>query len=281
MLDLREMLKAGIHFGHRTSRWFPKMRPYIWGAKNKIHLIDVSKTAFLLEKTGKFVKDITARGGTILWIGTKKPAQAIVKTIALTLSNPYVVHRWIGGTLSNFEQVKKAITRLLHLRDVLAKPTIQYTKKELVTIQKEVERLEKNIGGIIELNYPAAIVVVDAKHEQSAVKEASRLGIPVIAMVDTNTDPSGVNFVIPANDDSPKSIQFVLDYLQKQVEAGSTEFKAAESERRKNDGDKETIMAKLDGEAPRRHNTERRTPARAPKPASVPQPSEEAPKKDS
>lgn len=273
MLDLREMLKAGIHFGHRTSRWFPKMQPYIWGAKNKIHLIDVSKTAFLLEKTGKFVKDVTAQGGTILWVGTKKPAQAIVKTIAATLNNPYVVHRWVGGTLSNFEQVKKAITRLLHLRDVLAKPVIQYTKKELVTIQKEVERLEKNIGGIIELHYPpAAIIVVDAKHEQSAVKEASRLGIPVIAMVDTNTDPSGVNFVIPANDDSPKSIQFVLDYLHKQVEAGSAEYKANEGERKKNDGDKEAIMAKLDGEAaPRRHSTERRAPVRAPKSAAAPQ----------
>lgn len=281
MLDLREMLKAGIHFGHRTSRWFPKMRPYIWGAKNKIHLIDVSKTAFLLEKTGKFVKEITAQGGTVLWVGTKKPAQSIVRTIGLTLNNPYVVHRWVGGTLSNFEQVKKAITRLLHLRDVLAKPVIQYTKKELVTIQKEVERLEKNIGGIIELQYPpAAIIVVDAKHEASAVKEASRLGIPVIAMVDTNTDPSGVNFVIPANDDSPKSIQFVLDYLQKQVEAGSAEYKANESERKKNDGDKEAIMAKLDGEAPRRHNTERRAPARAPKPTVVAQSEESAPKKD-
>lgn len=226
MLDLREMLKAGIHFGHKTSRWFPKMRPYIWGAKNKIHLIDVSKTAFLLEKTGKFVRNITASGGTLLWVGTKKPAQAVVKEVATVLNQPYVVHRWIGGTLSNFDQVKKAITRLLHLRDVLNKPSVQYTKKELVTIQKEVERLEKNIGGIIDLTYPpAAVVVVDAKREQSAVKEASRLGIPVIAMVDTNTDPSGVNFIIPSNDDSPKSITYILNYLQQQVEEGKKEFK--------------------------------------------------------
>lgn len=225
MLDLREMLKAGIHFGHKTSRWFPKMRPYIWGSKNKIHLIDISNTAFLLEQAGKYVKQVTSQGKSVLWVGTKKPAQKGVKQTAESLKQPYVINRWIGGTLSNFDQVKKAITRLLHFKDVLEKPTINYTKKEVSVIQKEIERLEKNIGGIIDLEYPpAAVIVVDAKREQSAVKEASRLNIPVIAMVDTNTDPRGVSLVIPANDDSPKSINYVLGYLQKCVEQGQAEY---------------------------------------------------------
>ncbi|QQR49205.1 30S ribosomal protein S2 [bacterium] len=225
-IDLKDMLKAGLHFGHKTSRWSPNMRPYIWGSKNHVHLIDISKTAFLLEKTGAELKKLAAEGGSFLWIGTKKPAQKIVQEIATKLRMPWVIHRWIGGTLSNFDQVKKAITRLLHLRDVMAKPTVHYTKKELVMIQKEIERLEKNVGGIIELSYPpAGLIVVDAGREQSAIKEASRLGIPIVSLVDTNTDPTGINFVIPANDDSPKSIRFVLEYLQAKIEEGVKEFK--------------------------------------------------------
>lgn len=225
-IDLKDMLKAGLHFGHKTSRWSPNMRPYIWGSKNHVHLIDISKTAFLLEKTGAELKKLAAEGGSFLWIGTKKPAQKIVQEIATKLRMPWVIHRWIGGTLSNFDQVKKAITRLLHLRDVMAKPTVHYTKKELVMIQKEIERLEKNVGGIIELSYPpAGLIVVDAGREQSAIKEASRLGIPIVSLVDTNTDPTGINFVIPANDDSPKSIRFVLEYLQAKIEEGMKEFK--------------------------------------------------------
>ncbi len=225
MLDLREMLKAGIHFGHRTARWCPKMRPFIWGAKNKVHLIDVSKTAILLEKAGNYLKAVVAEGGTLLWVGTKKPAQVSIQKIATDLQMPYVINRWVGGTLSNFEQVKKAITRLLHLRDVVKKGGTYYKKKEIVMITKEIARLDKNVGGIFELEYPpAALVVVDAKKEQAAVKEASRLGIPIIALVDTNTDPEGVSIIIPANDDSPRSINFVLDYLSAQAHEGKKLF---------------------------------------------------------
>jgi len=215
MIDFKELLKAGVHFGHKTSFGNPKMRPYIWGAKNRIHLIDVSKTAILLEYAGKKIKEFASEGKDILWIGTKKPAQKIIEKIGNDLKMPSVINRWIGGTLSNYAQVKKAITRLLHLRDILKKSTSYYTKKELVMLQKQVNRLEKNIGGIIELSFPpAAVVVIDAKKEHSAVKEAFGMEIPVIALVDTNTDPSFVNYVIPGNDDSPRSIQFVLEYLE-------------------------------------------------------------------
>ena len=201
MIDVRELLAAGVHFGHKTSRWSPKMRPYIWGSKNKIHLIDVSKTAFLLEKIGAFAKEVTANGGVFLFVGTKKPAQPIIHRIATNLKMPYVVNRWVGGTLTNYDQVKKAITRLLHLRDVAQKATSYYKKKEIVMLQKEIFRLEKNIGGIIDLEYPpAGIIIVDANKEQTAVREAAYVGIPVIALVDTNTDPEGVSHVIPTNE---------------------------------------------------------------------------------
>jgi len=224
-IDLKEMLKAGVHFGHKTSRWSPKMRPFIWGAKNKVHLIDVSKSAFLLERAGNFLKDVSSTGGSVLFIGTKKAAQDIVARVAKSLNMPYVINRWVGGTLSNYDQVKKAITRYLHLKDVVQKSTTHYKKKEIVMINKEIARLDKNIGGIINLDYPpAAIVIVDAKKEHSAVKEASRLGLPIIAMVDTNTDPEGVSFVIPSNDDSPKAIAFILEYLEGSVKAGRAAF---------------------------------------------------------
>lgn len=225
MLDLREMLKAGVHFGHRTARWCPKMRPFIWGAKNKVHLIDVSKTAFLLEKAASYIKAVTAEGGTLLWIGTKKPAQATMQRIATSLEMPYVINRWVGGTLSNFDQVKKAITRLLHLRDVVKKGGNHYKKKEIVMLNKEIARLEKNVGGILDLEYPpAALVVVDAKKEHAAIKEASNLNIPIIALIDTNTDPEGVSMIIPGNDDSPRSINFILDYLATSAHEGKKAY---------------------------------------------------------
>ncbi len=220
-VDIKDLLKAGIHFGHRTSRWSPKMRPYIWGAKNKIHLIDIAKTAFLMKRAATFLKAMSEEGGSVLWIGTKKAAQGTIQKVGKALNQPYVIHRWIGGTLSNFEQVKKAMTRYLHLQDVVEKSGSYYSKKEISTIQKEVGRLEKNIGGILNISYPPqAVVVVDAKKEHAAVHEALKLGIPVIAMVDTNTDPTGINLVIPANDDATRSIEFVIDYLSSAVEAG-------------------------------------------------------------
>jgi len=233
-LDLKEMLDAGIHFGHRTSRWSPKMLPYIWGARNKVHLLDVSKTAFLLERAGNFLKDSTAQGKSILFVGTKKPAQETTQKNASSVKMPFVIHRWVGGTLSNYEQVKKAITRLLHLKDVIAKPLAHYKKKEIVTLQKEVNRLEKNVGGIVDLDFPpAAVIVIDAKKEATAIKEAMKLNIPVVALVDTNTNPEGISYLIPGNDDSPRSIEFIITYLAQAVAEGRALFDALPEEERK------------------------------------------------
>ena len=225
MINLQDLLAAGVHFGHRTHRWSPKMRPFIWGAKNKIHLIDISKTAFLLERAVQFVKESTSNGGVILWVGTKKAARQTIESTGQSLDMPYVIHRWIGGTLSNFGQIKKAMTRYLHLRDILSKTSRYTSKKELSQLQKELARLEKNVGGILKLNFPpAALVLVDAKKECAAIREARNLGIPVIAMVDTNTDPTGINFVIPANDDAPRSISCIMSILAQAAQEGVAHY---------------------------------------------------------
>lgn len=222
MIDFRLLVKAGVHFGHQSSRWCPRMAPYIWGKKNGVHLIDVSKTAHQLEKAAKFLESVAAEGQTILWVGTKKPAQAGIKQAAGVCGMPSVTHRWIGGTLTNNIQVKKSITKYLHLGDVLKKAdTTHYTKKELNSYQKRLDRLGKNVGGIVKMKWPVgALVVVDVKKEQSVVREAAVMGIPVIALVDTNSDPSKVAYVIPGNDDAPRSINVIIEYLSEAVQRG-------------------------------------------------------------
>jgi small subunit ribosomal protein S2 len=223
---LKSLIKSGIHFGHQTARWNPKMECYIWGQKNNVHLIDVSKTARQLEKAAQFLESIAAQGKNILLVGTKKAAQDPIYQLAIELKIPFVTHRWIGGILSNFPQVKKSITKLLHYEDIIAKSEKMadrqfYTKKELNVLQKTCERLNKNVGGIRTLTMPlGAIVLIDTRKEHSALKEAVRMGVPVVALVDTNNDPSMVDFVIPGNDDSPRAIKLVLDYLGKGIAKG-------------------------------------------------------------
>ncbi len=223
MINFKELVKAGVHFGHQASRWVPKMSPYIWGVKNKVHLIDVSKTAHQLEKAAQFLQEVAAEGKQILWVGTKKPARQTIQAVATQLDMPYVNHRWVGGTLSNFAQVKKSVTRLLHYEDVLVKSEkyLHYTKKELNEIKKNIDRLRTIVGGIRSLVWPiGAVVLVDVNKEQSALKEAVKVGIPVVALVDTNADPSLVDYVIPANDDAPRSIAVILEYLEQAAERG-------------------------------------------------------------
>lgn len=221
---LQSLIKSGIHWGHRRSRRNPKMEPYIWGYKNDVSLIDVSKTAHQMKKAARFLEGIAAEGRNILWVGTKKPAQEAINAIASQLQMPYVSHRWVGGTLSNYAQVKKSVTKLMHYEDVLSKAEKfpHYTKKELNTLQKALDRLKKNIGGIRNLTWPVgAIVLIDVVKEHSALKEAAAMGVPVVAMVDTNSDPSLVNYVIPGNDDAPKAVRLVLDYLAEAAAKGA------------------------------------------------------------
>lgn len=227
MIDMRKLIEATVGFGHRTSVWNPKMEPYIWGKKNGIYLIDVSKTAMMLEKAAQFIESVTAQGKSVLWVGTKKSAQDSVLVSGQQLDMPYVNHRWVGGTLSNFSQVKKSVTKLLHFQDILDRAETeefsQYTKKELNTFKKNVERLKKNVGGIVGLKWPlGAIVLVDVRKENSALREAIATGVPVVAIVDTNCDPSFVDYVIPGNDDAPRSVNLLINYLKEAAQRGKT-----------------------------------------------------------
>lgn len=233
MIDFRLLVKAGVHFGHQKMRWCPKMEQYIWGYKNNVYLIDVSKTASQLEKASLFLHEVASQGKSILWVGTKKAARDIIQETATGLGMPYVVHRWIGGTLSNNSQVKKSVTKLLHYEDILAKTDSfsHHTKKELNVFKKMVDRLAKNIGGIRTLGWPVgAIVIVDVRKEHSALKEAASMGVPVVAIVDTNSDPSLVDYVIPANDDAPRSIKVLTDYLAESVNEGKKKAAARKVE---------------------------------------------------
>jgi small subunit ribosomal protein S2 len=222
LIDLKKLIDAGVHFGHKTSRWNPKMEPFIWGQRNSIHLINVRATGDCLERSAKFLEAVAADKKTILWVGTKKVAQEIIATIGKRLNSPYVVHRWIGGTLTNNSQVKKSVTKLLHLEDVLAKSEQHaYTKKEYGVFQKMADRLVKNVGSIRNFTLPVgAVILVDVKKEQTALREAAAMGIPVVALVDTNSDPSLVQYPIPCNDDAAASVRVILDYLADAVENG-------------------------------------------------------------
>jgi small subunit ribosomal protein S2 len=199
------------------------MEPYIWGQKNKVHLINIAQTAQGIEKAEKFLEAVTSEGKTVLWVGTKKPAAKTIEAIGTRLGQPYVNHRWLGGTLLNWSQVKKSLTRLLHYEDILIKSESNpfYTKKELNLYRKTADKLVKTVGGIRKLVLPiGAIVVVDVSKEQSAVKEAAMMGIPVIGIVDTNSDPSDIDIVIPANDDSVQSISLIINLLADAVVRG-------------------------------------------------------------
>lgn len=229
MIDFRELVKNGVHFGHQTSRWCPKMAPYIWGHKNNVHLIDVSKTAHQMERAAAFLESIAEKGRPIMWIGTKKAAQEAIKTAAQKLEMPFVSYRWVGGTLSNYGQVKKSVTKMLHFEDVVQKSEKypHYTKKELVVFQKQLSRLAKNVGGIRSLTWPVgALVIVDVDKEQAALKEAVAMGVPIVAMVDTKSDPSLVTIPIPANDDAPRSVKCVIDFLAEAVQRGKDKRQA-------------------------------------------------------
>lgn len=222
MVDLKQLIKNGVHFGHQTAKWSPKMGPYIWGSKNNIHLINVAKTAFQLERASEFLKCIVSEGKTVVWVGTKKAAQEAIEKAGRELNLPFVVHRWVGGTFSNYRQVRKSVANLMHFEDVLTKSEdLNYNKKELNVIQKKIDRLEKNVGGIRQLTWPiGAVIVVDVKKEHVCVKEAIATGIPIVALVDTNSDPSLIDYVIPANDDAPRAVSVVVDYLIEAVKKG-------------------------------------------------------------
>lgn len=209
-ISMKQLLEAGVHFGHQTSRWNPKMRPYIFGARNGIHIIDLQQTVTMFKNVSAFVRDLTASGGNILFVGTKKQAQEAIKEEAERCGMFYVHNRWLGGTLTNFATIRQSIERLRKIEEMENNPKIveALTKKELLGLKREKEKLEQSLGGIKGMKkLPDAIFVIDPKQEEIAVREARKLGIPVVAVIDTNCDPDMVDYKIAGNDDAIRAIR--------------------------------------------------------------------------
>ena len=221
-ITIKELLEAGAHFGHQTHRWNPKMKQYIYTERDGVHIFDLAKTAEGLKEACEFVRDLIAEGKSLLFVGTKRQAKAIIKEEAQNAGAPYVCERWLGGTITNWEQIKKSIDKLLDMREKLEKGEYKkYTKKENVLTKREINRLERFFGGLVGLNkIPDAIFVVDTVREKVAVAEARRNGVKVVGIVDTNADPSLVDKVIPANDDAVRSIKLIVSQIAKAYAEG-------------------------------------------------------------
>jgi len=206
---MRQMLEAGVHFGHQTRFWNPKMAPFIFGHRNKIHIVNLEKTLVMYQEAMKFVKKLSSNKGTILFVGTKRQAREIIKEEALRCGAPYVDHRWLGGMLTNFKTVKQSIKRLKEMEAMVADGSIEkLPKKEALGIQRELVKFERSLGGIKDLTgVPDALFIIDVGYQKGAVVEANKLGIPIIGVVDTNHSPEGITHVIPGNDDSSRAIR--------------------------------------------------------------------------
>lgn len=222
LVPLTELLEAGCHFGHQAARWHPKMAQYIWQAKDGIHIFDLAKTATKLNEACLAVLDFVKQGKTIVFVGTKRQAQEIIKEEAQKANVPYVTTRWLGGVITNWDQVKKSIDKLKDMKEKKEKGEYdKYTKKENLQLEKEINRLTKSLSGLVNLEkVPDAIFVVDCKREVAAVKEARMKNIKIFAIVDSNCDPDLIDYVIPANDDAVRSIKLIVGTFSKAVLKG-------------------------------------------------------------
>lgn len=220
--SLLEMLKAGVHFGHQASRWHPKMGQYIFGKREGINVIDLEKTQKKLEEALDFITDTVSKGGVILFLGTKKQAQAIVKKYAEECGMPYVIERWLGGTITNFRVISKVLKKLKKIEKQKESGEIKkYTKKEQLVLTREAEKMDTLVGGIKDLEkIPDVLFVIDVKKEGTAIKEAKIKNVPVVAMCDTNVNPETVEYPIPANDDATKSIELIASLVSEAVKEG-------------------------------------------------------------
>jgi small subunit ribosomal protein S2 len=214
---MRQLLEAGVHFGHQSHRWNPKMAEYIFGARNNIHIIDLAQSVPMMHRALQAVSDTVAKGGRILFVGTKRQAQDAIKEAAKKSAQYYVNSRWLGGTLTNWKTISQSISRLRKLEEMLASGESQgYTKKERLTLQRERDKLDRSLGGIKDMGgLPDLLFVIDTNKEDIAIKEARRLGLPVAAVVDTNCDPNGITYVVPGNDDASRAITLYCDLIAK------------------------------------------------------------------
>ncbi|RXK34472.1 30S ribosomal protein S2 [Arsenophonus endosymbiont of Bemisia tabaci Asia II 3] len=229
---MRDMLQAGVHFGHQTRYWNPKMKTYIFGARNKVHIINLEKTVPMFNEALAELTKIASRKGKILFVGTKRAASESIKEAANSCDQYFVNHRWLGGMLTNWKTVRQSIKRLKDLEAQSQDGTFdKLTKKEALMRTRELSKLENSLGGIKEMGgLPDALFVVDAEHEHIAIKEANNLGIPVFAVVDTNSDPDGVDYIIPGNDDAIRAVKLYLDAVAKAVHEGRSKDQAIKPE---------------------------------------------------
>lgn len=260
VVAMKQLLEAGVHFGHQTKRWDPKMAEYIYQARNGIHIIDLQKTSKKIDEAYKFMKDIAEEGKTILFVGTKKQAQECVKEAAEKCGMYYVNQRWLGGTLTNFSTIRKRIGRLLELEKMQEDGTFEVLpKKEVILLKKEMEKLEKNLGGIKEMTeVPGVMFIVDPKKEKIGILEARKLGIPVIGLVDTNCNPQDVDYAIPGNDDAIRAVKLIADCMAnaviegKQGESMEAVEEAMEVEEVAEPTDMEEVVASEEVEEPKK-----------------------------
>jgi len=222
IVSMKDLLESGVHFGHRTQKWNPYMEPYIFAARNDIHIIDLQQTVQALEEAYEVVKGIVASGGSVLFVGTKRQAQDIIKKNAEKVGMPYVIGRWLGGTLTNWQTIRERIHELERLEGMRDRGEFEiFTKKEALGMTREIERLESRLGGIREMDgLPSLLFAVDVSREEIPVHEANLLKIPVVAMVDTNCNPKNIDYVIPANDDAIRGIQLIVSTIAQAVSEG-------------------------------------------------------------
>ncbi|QCR23405.1 30S ribosomal protein S2 [Pontibacter sp. SGAir0037] len=249
--NYKELLEAGVHFGHLTRKWDPKMAPYIFMEKNGIHIIDLNKTLVALDEATAAIKNIAKSGRKIMFVATKKQAQDIVAEEAKRLKMPYVTDRWLGGMLTNFATVRKSLKKMSTI-DKMVKDNTAYAaiaKREKLMLSREREKLERVLGGIADLSrLPAALFIVDVKREHIAVKEAQKLNLPVFAICDTNSNPETVDYAIPANDDASKSISLIVSIIGKAIEEGLSERKVDKEETERKRSEEEGIKAKQEAD---------------------------------
>jgi small subunit ribosomal protein S2 len=229
-VDIKQLLEAGAHFGHKTERWHPKMAPYIHSKRNGTHIIDLAKTVSGLQDALSFLTKTASEGKQVLFVGTKRQAQDIVKAAAIETGMPYVTERWLGGMLTNWNTIGGRVKHLQELENRMASGELanKYNKLEVQRFQEEIDQMNILYGGIKELNKkPGAVFIVDVVSDDNAVREANKIGVPIVAIVDTNADPSRIKYPIPANDDAIKAIQLIVDYVKQAVQTGKAQVKAA------------------------------------------------------
>jgi len=274
VVTMRELLEAGVHFGHQTRRWDPKMRRFIFGERGGIYIIDLEQTLQLLEEAAAFARNLGERGGTVLFVGTKKQAQDAVEEHATRVGMPYVNHRWLGGLLTNWRTISGRIERLHELRRLKEEGQLDLLPpKERISMLAELERLESHLGGVADMKrQPDALLVVDLRKEAIAVREAHRLGLPVVALVDTNCDPDEANYVIPGNDDAIKSCDLIIRTIADAIEAGKQKVKPEEFEEAREPAPAEAVAEPVAEQVPEEAPAQVEAPA-----AEEAQPAEETP----